>query len=51
MSDAALDSALATALLGLDALWGGDVMNPSGTARAIVDSWFSDVPMPSPSGE
>jgi len=46
MSDAALDSALATALLGLDALWGGDVMNPSGTARAIVDSWFSDVPMP-----
>ena len=21
-------------------------MNPSGTARAIVDSWFSDVPMP-----
>ncbi|HEX4439377.1 MAG TPA: hypothetical protein VH854_04850 [Thermoanaerobaculia bacterium] len=46
MSDAALDRALATALLGLDALWGGDVMNPSGTARAIVDSWFSDAPMP-----
>jgi len=45
-SDAKLDSAVATALLGLDALWGGDVMNPSGTARAIVDSWFSDAPMP-----
>ena len=41
-----LDESLATALLGLDALWGGDVMNPSGTARAIVDSWFSDAPMP-----
>ena len=46
MQERALDSALATALLGLDALWGGDVMNPSGTARAIVDSWFSDVLMP-----
>jgi hypothetical protein len=46
LSDERLDSALATALLGLDAVWGGDVMNPSGTARAIVDSWFSDVPMP-----
>ena len=26
----------ATALLGIDTLWGGDVMNPSGTARAVV---------------
>jgi hypothetical protein len=41
-----LDRQTATALLGLDALWGGDVMNPSGTGRAIVDSWFSDEPMP-----
>ncbi|HTY42641.1 MAG TPA: hypothetical protein VMH79_12275 [Thermoanaerobaculia bacterium] len=41
-----LDERTATALLGLDALWGGDVMNPSGTGRAIVDSWFSDEPMP-----
>jgi hypothetical protein len=41
-----LDRHVATALLGLDALWGGDVMNPSGTGRAIVDSWFSDAPMP-----
>ena len=46
MNDAALDRALATALLGLDTLWGGDIMNPSGTGRAIVDSWFSDAPMP-----
>lgn len=36
----------ADALLGIDTLWGGDVMNPSGTGRAVVDSWFSDVPMP-----
>jgi hypothetical protein len=35
-----------TALLGIDTLWGGDVMNPSGTARAVVDSWFSDEPLP-----
>jgi hypothetical protein len=46
LTDAALDRALATALLGVDTLWGGDIMNPSGTGRAIVDSWFSDVPMP-----
>ena len=36
----------ATALLGIDTLWGGDVMNPSGTARAVVDSWFSDELLP-----
>ncbi len=41
-----LERSVATALLGLDTLWGGDVMNPSGTGRAIVDSWFSDEPMP-----
>ena len=41
-----LDALTATALLGIDALWGGDVMNPSGTGRAVVDSWFSDAPMP-----
>ena len=41
-----LDDLVATALLGIDALWGGDVMNPSGTGRAVVDSWFSDAPMP-----
>ncbi len=42
----ALDHAVATAILGLDTLWGGDVMNPSGLGRFIADSWFSDEPLP-----
>ncbi len=37
---------IADAILGLDTLWGGDVMNPSGTGRFIADSWFSDEPLP-----
>ncbi len=37
---------LADAILGIDTLWGGDVMNPSGTGRFIADSWFSDEPLP-----
>lgn len=37
---------IATAILGIDTLWGGDVMNPSGTGRFIADSWFSDEPLP-----
>jgi hypothetical protein len=37
---------IATAILGIDTLWGGDVMNPSGTGRYIADSWFSDEPLP-----
>jgi hypothetical protein len=41
-----LDRLTATAILGIDTLWGGDVMNPSGTGRFIADSWFSDVPLP-----
>lgn len=41
-----LSGLTATALLGIDTLWGGDVMNPSGTARAVVDSWFSDELLP-----
>ena len=32
--------------LGIDTLWGGDVMCPSGTGRFIADSWFSDEPLP-----
>jgi hypothetical protein len=36
------DRLAADAILGLDTLWGGDVMNPSGTGRFIADSWFSD---------
>jgi hypothetical protein len=34
------------AVLGIDTLWGGDVMCASGTGRFIADSWFSDEPMP-----
>jgi hypothetical protein len=41
-----LDRLTATAILGIDTLWGGDVMNPSGTGRFIADSWFSDEPLP-----
>jgi hypothetical protein len=37
---------LGTAILGIDTLWGGDVMCPSGTGRFIADSWFSDEPLP-----
>ena len=37
---------VANAVLGIDTLWGGDVMCPSGTGRFIADSWFSDEPMP-----
>lgn len=46
MPPAALDSATADALIGIDTLWGGDVMNPSGTGRFIADCWFSDQPLP-----
>ncbi|HET9693063.1 MAG TPA: hypothetical protein VFP48_01670 [Steroidobacteraceae bacterium] len=42
----ALAHALATAIVGIDTLWGGDVMSPSGTGRFIADSWFSDEPLP-----
>jgi hypothetical protein len=41
-----LDSLVAEAILGIDTLWGGDVMNPSGTGRFIADSWFSDAALP-----
>lgn len=41
-----LAATTATAILGIDTLWGGDVMNPSGTGRFIADSWFSDEPLP-----
>src|SRR5512144_2135276 len=43
---AGLDQLVADAILGIDTLWGGDVMNPSGTGRFIADSWFSDEPLP-----
>ncbi len=44
--EAKLAATTATAILGIDTLWGGDVMNPSGTGRFIADSWFSDEPLP-----
>ena len=39
-----LDRLVADVVLGIDTLWGGDVMCPSGTGRFIADSWFSDEP-------
>ncbi len=44
--ESGLARTVATAILGIDTLWGGDVMNPSGTGRFIADSWFSDEPLP-----
>jgi hypothetical protein len=41
-----LDRMVAEAIIGIDTLWGGDVMHPSGTGRFIADSWFSDAPLP-----
>ncbi|HEV2134779.1 MAG TPA: hypothetical protein VGR47_11020 [Terracidiphilus sp.] len=41
-----LDLYVADAVLGIDTIWGGDVMCPSGTGRFIADSWFSDEPLP-----
>src|SRR6476646_8385922 len=46
MSTRNLDELTATAILGIDTLWGGDVLNPSGTGRFIADSWFADQPLP-----
>jgi hypothetical protein len=36
----------AEAVLGIDTLWGGNVMCPSGVGRSVADSWFSDEPLP-----
>jgi hypothetical protein len=40
------DELLGNAILGIDTIWGGDVMCPSGTGRFIADSWFSDTSLP-----
>jgi hypothetical protein len=40
------EEVVGNAILGIDALWGGDVMSASGTGRCIADSWFSDTPLP-----
>ncbi|MBV8845691.1 MAG: hypothetical protein JO307_23030 [Bryobacterales bacterium] len=45
--DQRYEDLLGAAILGIDTLWGGDVMCPSGTGRFIADSWFSDEPLPS----
>src|SRR5271169_1585532 len=37
---------VADAVLGIDTLWGGDVMCASGTGRFIADSWISDEVLP-----
>jgi len=37
---------VADAVLGIDTLWGGDVLCASGTGRFIADSWFSDDELP-----
>ncbi len=42
----ALAKFVADAVLGVDTLWGGDVMCASGTGRFIADSWFSDESLP-----
>ena len=41
-----LETLVGNAILGIDTLWGGDVMCASGTGRFIADSWFSDEPLP-----
>lgn len=50
MTLSSLDTATADALIGIDTLWGGDVMNPSGVGRFIADCWFSDEPLPAAYG-
>ncbi len=40
------EEAIGNAILGIDTVWGGDVMSASGTGRFIADSWFSDAPLP-----
>ena len=37
---------VADAVIGVDTLWGGDVMCASGTGRFIADSWYSDEALP-----
>ena len=46
MALSGLTRTIADALIGIDTVWGGDVINPSGTGRFIADCWFSDEPLP-----
>jgi hypothetical protein len=43
---ASFNDTVGNAILGIDTLWGGDVMSASGTGRFIADSWFSGEPLP-----
>jgi len=43
---AGFNETVGNAILGIDTLWGGDVMCASGTGRFIADSWFSGEPLP-----
>lgn len=43
---ARFEELVGNAILGIDTLWGGDVMCESGTGRFIADSWFADEPLP-----
>ncbi len=43
---ARFEELVGNAILGIDTLWGGDVMCESGAGRFIADSWFSDEPLP-----
>ena len=43
----AIGRLVADAIIGIDTIWGGDVMCASGTGRFIADSWFADEPLPS----
>jgi len=41
-----IGKSVAEAVIGIDTLWGGDVLCASGTGRFIADSWFSDEKLP-----
>jgi len=44
--EATLNELVGETIIAIDTLWGGDVMNPSGTGRFIADCWFSAQPLP-----
>ena len=46
MAIVSFNETIGNAILGVDTLWGGDVMSASGTGRFIADSWFSGEPLP-----
>jgi hypothetical protein len=44
--DDTLDALIADVGIGIDTLWGGNVLHPSGKGRAVADTWFSTRPLP-----